>query len=124
MSKPIRRPEQAMQRAVALYLESRKQVTRDLVYCHIPNGGRRNRIEASIFAGLGVVAGAPDLVIWKRDGEVVCIELKAKGGRLTESQKVFGANLMLLGHRYHVVTAETPARAVELVAKLLEGRAA
>lgn len=117
----MKRPEQAMQRAVALYLESRKCVVRDLVYTHIPHGGKRGRTEAAIFKGLGVVAGAPDFVIWLKGGAVLNIELKAKGGSLNPAQKAFGAGLHALGHSYHVVTAETPAHAVEQLERLLDG---
>ena len=33
-------------------------------FCHVPNGGKRGRIEAAIFKGLGVQAGVPDLLIF------------------------------------------------------------
>ncbi|WP_341893764.1 VRR-NUC domain-containing protein [Ferrovibrio terrae] len=52
---------------------------------HAANGGRRGRIEAAIFKGLGVVAGVPDfIIIWQ--GRVFGIELKADSGRLSMPQ--------------------------------------
>lgn len=108
-----------MQRACAIYLESRRNVVRDLVYTHIPHGGKRRRVEAAIFKGIGVVAGAPDFVIWRKGGGVANIELKAKGGRLSPAQKSFGDGLRALGHSYHVINAETPSDAVTQLQALL-----
>jgi hypothetical protein len=34
-----------------------------VVYLHVPNGGYRQPAEAAIFSGLGVRAGAPDLLL-------------------------------------------------------------
>jgi hypothetical protein len=85
-----RHPEDDLQRAVAQLL--------DLLgwrYCHCPNGGARNRIEAARFKGLGVKPGVPDLLIFERwetealtpgSGFGVAIELKSKRGRVTEAQ--------------------------------------
>jgi hypothetical protein len=57
-----------------------------LVYLHVPNGGARAAIEGAIFKGLGVVAGAPDLLLWHQ-GRSYAIELKAQPGRVvSESQ--------------------------------------
>ena len=125
MRKPslMKRPEQDLQRAIASYLEGRKCFARDLAYTHIPNGGRRGRVEAAIFKGMGVVAGAPDFVIWRRGGAVLNIELKAKGGSLSAAQRAFGENLKALGHCYHIVVAETPGQAVDQVARLLDATA-
>jgi hypothetical protein len=48
-------PEQNIQRAVCQHLRTRG--CPGLAWWHTPNGGRRNRIEAALFAGLGVRPG-------------------------------------------------------------------
>jgi len=78
------RPEQRLQRSVLAHL-GRRGVP-GLWFCHIPNGGYRNAIEAAIFKSLGVVAGAPDLLLIS-SGKTYGLELKAtKGGRLSPAQ--------------------------------------
>ena len=78
------RPEQALQKAVVGHLQWRARP--DVWFCAIPNGDARSPIEGAIFKGLGVVAGAPDLLI-VRDGRASFLELKAQGGRLSEAQR-------------------------------------
>ncbi len=58
---------------------------------HIPNGGSRNKIEASILKGQGVMPGVPDLflAVPKSTYGGMWIEMKAEKGKLTEHQKVF-----------------------------------
>lgn len=59
------------------------------LFFHIPNGGKRNIIEAKKFKDLGVVAGVPDLFLCvARHGyNGFFIEMKAQKGRLSENQK-------------------------------------
>lgn len=58
------------------------------VLIHIPNGGKRRRVEAGILIGMGVRAGAPDLLlITPRGGKSgLALELKAPAGRLSVEQ--------------------------------------
>jgi hypothetical protein len=51
----------------------------------IPNGGYRRPVEAAILKGTGVVSGVPDVFI-VRDGRCYALELKAKGGRVSDKQ--------------------------------------
>jgi len=66
------RVEDAIQWAVFDHIRARG--SRDLVAWHTPNGGRRNRIEAARFKGLGVRAGVSDLVAVHR-GRIFALEL-------------------------------------------------
>jgi hypothetical protein len=59
-----------------------------LVFVHCPNGGARRRIEAAILQGLGVRAGASDLLLWHA-GKSFALELKAPGGRASDAQLQF-----------------------------------
>ena len=76
-------PEAAIQRAIVSHLKVR--AVPGVVYLHPANGGARTAIEGAILKGLGVVAGAPDLMLF-HGGKSFAIELKAEGGRVTEAQ--------------------------------------
>ena len=63
-----------------------------VIYCSVPNGGKRNGRTATMLAMSGVQAGVPDLLIFDPPpcgGYVgVALELKRrKGGRVTPRQK-------------------------------------
>jgi hypothetical protein len=81
--KPRARPEQIIQRAVFNHLRTR--AAPGVFAFHVPNGGARRPIEATIMQGLGVKGGVPD-VIAIRQGRVYGLELKAEGGRVTPKQ--------------------------------------
>lgn len=80
------RPEQQIHRAVVQHL--RQRGAPGLVFIHPANGGFRRPIEAAVFRGLGVRAGASDLLLW-HEGKSYALELKAPGGRPTEAQLEF-----------------------------------
>jgi len=56
-----------------------------VVYLHPANGGARSAVEGAILKGMGVMPGAPDLLLWK-GGRSFAIELKSETGRTSESQ--------------------------------------
>ena len=55
--------EQEVHRAVVQHLRWRG--VKDLVFLHPANGGYRKPTEAAILQGLGVRAGAADLLLWR-----------------------------------------------------------
>ena len=114
----MKRPEQEMQKACASYLYGRQAYVKDMIFCHVPNGGGRSKAEAGIFKAMGVQAGAPDLIVWMRD-RTIQVELKAKGGQISPAQEAFGERLTALGHSYYVITSETPGHAVQQLEALL-----
>ena len=67
----------------------------------VPNGGARNRKEAGIMKGEGVLAGVSDLII-VADNAVLFVELKKEGGTQQKTQKEFQRNVERLGHTYAV----------------------
>ena len=77
------RPEQLLQRATVAHIKARG--VPGLVCLHPANGGARSAVEGAILKGMGVVAGAPDLLLWLADRSFA-LELKADGGRTTEAQ--------------------------------------
>lgn len=94
----IERPEQAIHKAVVSHLRQRSMP--GVVFWHTPNGamlgGKRNRkgvsIQGAIMKGLGVRAGVSDIVA-VHDGKFFALELKAPGGRPTEAQLQFLADV-------------------------------
>jgi VRR-NUC domain len=88
------RPEQQVHRAVVQHLRQRD--VPGVVFLHVPNGGKRKPIEAAIFKSLGVRAGASDLLLW-HDRKSFALELKAQGGRATEDQRQFLADMEKAG---------------------------
>jgi hypothetical protein len=67
---------------------------------HCPNGGSRNKIEAAKLKREGVLAGVSDVII---DLPVepfhgARIELKVKGGKLSDSQKEYLATVAKRGY--------------------------
>ena len=78
-----RSPEATIQRAIFAHLRARGAP--GLFAFHPANGGYRKPVEAAIMKGLGIVAGTPD-VIAIHQGRCYALELKAEGGRPTETQ--------------------------------------
>lgn len=80
----MNRPEQEIQKLLFKHIRSRAMP--GVFAFHCPNGGKRSKIEASIFKGLGVKAGIPDVLIFYR-AQIFGLELKADSGRLTPIQR-------------------------------------
>lgn len=68
-------------------------------YCHVPNGGKRSKIEAAIMSGLGVKRGVPDILIFDSPPEFptykgLAIEMKRmKGSKTSEDQLIWKQEL-------------------------------
>jgi hypothetical protein len=107
--------------AVCQHLHQRG--ARGLVWFHVPNGGRRNPLEASIFAGLGVKAGVADL-LFLYDGQAFALELKTARGRPTAAQLQFISEFRPAGGEASIATGLDQARRRLEMWGLLRGRAA
>jgi len=70
----------------------------------IPNGGARNAVTGARLKAEGVTAGAPDLFLFKPNGEHcgLAIEMKTRTGRQSTEQKAFQARLEESGYQYSV----------------------
>jgi hypothetical protein len=97
----MRRPEQAIQRAVFTHIRARAQP--GVFAMHVPNGGYRRKTEAAILKGLGVKAGVPDVICIHR-GKVFALELKAVGGQLSSKQRETIAFLQAAGAHTCIAT--------------------
>lgn len=74
------------------------------VVFHIPNGGKRGKIEAAILKGMGVKAGVPDLCIVRPFGSVSWIEMKADAKeKPSKAQLDIHAEFRARGHEVSVV---------------------
>lgn len=76
--------EDDFQKSVAYLLDAC-----NLLWFHPPNGGKRSKSEAGRFKMQGVKPGVPDCVIMEPRGKWhgLVIELKVKGGKLSNYQK-------------------------------------
>jgi len=118
MSTRRHRSEDSIQSAVCQHLWTR--ASPGLVWWAVPNGGKRNRVEAAILKGLGVRAGVCDLIA-VHEGRAFGLELKAKGGRPTEAQLQFIDDFRSAGG--HAVVARGLDQALRTLeaCKLLRG---
>jgi hypothetical protein len=82
----VNRPEEALQRQVAAYLNA----VPDLLWWATANQrGTRSRAEMGVLKAMGVKAGVPDLCVLIPGGKIGFIELKAPKGRMSDSQLEF-----------------------------------
>lgn len=65
--------------------QARLMLRREVMFFHVPNGGKRNVREAAKLKRMGVLAGVPDL-IFIRAGAVYMLELKAGKNDTTSIQ--------------------------------------
>ena len=80
---------------------------------HIPNGGYRRKLEASILKGMGVKSGVADICILWRPARVAFIELKAPQNRdgLSPAQVQFRMRLLELEIPFSVCKSIDDVRA-------------
>jgi hypothetical protein len=94
----MQRPEQAIHKAVAAHL--RQRGAPGVVWWHTANNvgirGRRGHIQGAIAKGMGVRAGVSDILALHK-GKFYALELKAPGGRPTEDQLAFIADVKANG---------------------------
>lgn len=103
MASRVKVSESAEQRKLAQYLD---QI--GAVWLHVPNEGRRNAVTGRRLKAAGMKAGVPDVLLLSRPRDHlvrragqwwngVAIELKVKGGQLTEPQRVWLTYLSACG---------------------------
>ena len=97
----MKRPEEQLHRAVVQLLQV-YQSRGLLTFCHVPNGGWRNPIEAAALKAMGTTPGVPDLLLWLPGGGHFAIELKAGAGKLSPAQAAWHDTVSSLGHRVYV----------------------
>jgi hypothetical protein len=78
----------------------RRWLSKNWIFTHIASGEKRDVVTAARLKRMGVTAGFPDLVFFGPNGQVCFIELKARGGRLSEAQAAVASHLVAAGHGY------------------------
>lgn len=68
----------------------------------VPNGGLRNKREASKLKATGVVSGVSDLIIIQPKN-ILFVEVKTPTGTQSKSQKTFEKIVTALGFKYFLV---------------------
>lgn len=97
----MRHLEDQLQKSIVKYWDYVYPKLKPYLVC-VPNGGKRNAIEAAKFKQMGVRAGFPDLVLFvpNRFYPFMGIELKTKTGRQSESQKTYQQEFESIGAKY------------------------
>lgn len=91
----MQRPEQKIHKAVVGHLRIRG--VPGVVWWHAPMGiHAASKAQGAIMKSLGARAGVSDLVL-VHQGKIYALELKAPGGRLTEKQLEFLADIERAG---------------------------
>ena len=114
-----RSPEAQLQATVVEHLRLRAKP--DVLWLHVPNGERRDKITGAKLKRMGVVPGTADLLFWHR-GNSFALELKSLGGRWSDAQLEFLARFNDAGG--HSAIAEGLDRALACLEAwgLLSGR--
>lgn len=116
-------PEWRLQAEVAADLERRiEKLGQPFQYAASLEGviGNLNPYQSKLAKATGCKAGEPDIRLYFTGGRLVFVELKAKGGRLKQSQKDRFPLLEALGFIIHTVEAETPEEAVAKVGAIVD----
>ena len=123
VKKIITPTESQIQQAVFEWTEamSRKYPELKLMY-HIPNGNKRDKIEAAHLKRQGVRAGVPDLCLPVASGRYhgLYLELKSERGRLQDSQRVWISDLNKQGYAAYVCYGFDEAKTA--IEKYLRGK--
>ena len=75
--------------------------TRRLLF-HVPNGGKRNKLEAIKLKQMGVVRGVADIIFYW-DNQMYCFELKVQGRDQSEDQLQWEAIITDQGAKYYLI---------------------
>lgn len=98
IKKKRKQPEAILQKSIIQYL---KYAHPKLLYFAVPNGGKRNPIEASKLKAMGVLAGVADLLLFK-SGCFYAIELKIGNNKPNDTQIDFEHRWLAEGGKYAV----------------------
>jgi hypothetical protein len=110
------RPEQDLQIQCVKWF--RYQYPNEILI-HIPNGGKRSKVEAVRFKEMGVMSGFPDLALFKKSGGygALFIEMKAKKGNTSDNQDELLIRLSEKG--YKTIVCNSFESFVEIVSNYL-----
>ena len=119
MTRRLQPTEAQVHAAVVAHLRLRAKP--GVLWLHVPMGGARDAKTGGMLKRMGALAGASDLLLW-HNGNSFALEIKAPGGRLSESQREFFARFNNAGGHTAVVEGVDRAVAVLSAWGLLIGR--
>ena len=102
--KTMRHIEDQLQKSCVRWFDLKYPRLKEYLF-HVPNGGKRNAVEAAKFKQMGVRPGVPDLllILPNRFYPFMGIEMKATGGRQSEHQREYQRIFESVGAKYAVV---------------------
>lgn len=87
-------------------------------FFHVPNEGKRGKLEAIRLKAMGVVAGIPDLILaWR--GRIYGFEVKTDTGAQSDNQKAIQKSWDENGNPYYIVRSESQFKAIAV--KIVSG---
>lgn len=108
--KTIRHDEDDLQAAIVRFFAYQYPEYAGLLFA-VPNGGSRNAREGGRLKQGGVVSGVADLVLLVPRPHILLLEVKVKGGKLSDAQKAWLAKAAGQGHTTAVAFDFNAARA-------------
>ncbi|WP_080902932.1 VRR-NUC domain-containing protein [Parabacteroides sp. Marseille-P3160] len=88
----------------------------------VPNGGKRDRIEAARMIGLGVKAGVADIIcLLPSDGYTcLCLETKTPTGTQSDAQREFQEQIERVGGKY--ILFRSAAEGIQVLERYLNNK--
>ena len=108
--KATRHDEDALQAAVVKFFAFQYPEFAGLLFA-VPNGGQRNAREGARLKQGGVIPGVSDLILLVPRPHILLLELKIKGGKVSDAQKSWLAKAAGQGHATVVAYDFNAARA-------------
>ena len=97
---------------IALVARLRHELRGDVVMFHVPNGEWRDKRSAAKLKAMGLRPGVADLVFDAGGSNILYLELKVPGGRLSEVQRQFKAHAEAIGRHYAVAHSVNEALSI------------
>lgn len=84
----MKREESQIQKGCVLWFRYQYPSLSRILFA-VPNGGFRNKVEASIMKAEGIVSGVADLILLtpRKGYGALCVEMKSPKGKQSEEQK-------------------------------------
>jgi len=98
---PIKQSESHLQQQCIKWMQYQHS---NIVFFHVPNGGKRNVREAVRFKREGVISGVADIIILRpnKSKHGLLIELKTLIGKQSPEQKDFQQNVGRWNYQYSI----------------------
>lgn len=109
-----------IQVAICSKLRHRDDYNKSFLFSSRVNEGKRGPSTGRMLKLAGMMPGEPDMTFFLPGGKVFHLELKAKKGRLSKSQRDRHNDLKLMGHRVYTVIAKSPQDGIDQVMAILD----